>query len=253
MSDTQQYKNALLWVTTFLSVILLSYQVADWSLMATVNTGRTWFRFQSPMAEIGELQSENLLTFNWWLTSSFYLLQLVPLSAFIALAVSNVSNPQKQFKGTVTAHMVIGAIMTLGLFAMLILLSVHLGLSNNPPDKNLAGTNLANDPRYCCVEAYAMVDENCPNYVPMGAPISCANPLTPSELRIPGAFWIRFFALVAILGFIIASTAVAWYLRKSIDTKAEDTEALLSPDDVEAQLIIPATAYRKARTRRRHH
>lgn len=247
----QKYKNALLWVNCFLHLFAVGYVISDFSFLAQVDTGRSYFRFQSPMAMIGELVTFNAMTFNWWFTAVSYLLALlVPFTAFMALAVSNIRNPQKQFRGAVTAHMIIGALVTLALFAAITIMTVHLLLANNEPAKNLSGTNLANDDRYCCVPSYAQVDSNCPNHVSMGAPIPCENPIIASQLGIRPGFWIRYVSLILVLGFTIATVIVAWRLRGHISVKYDTVDDDDNNNgDIAARLIIPA----KAARRRRHY
>ena len=205
-------QDALLWGLSFFTLFLLIHAVLDWSMLATVDTGRTFFRFNDPMSEIGELESQNAVTVNWWITAGVYLVWLVPISGLLALTLSD--RPKKStFQWGVTTHFVIALVFGALLLGVNIFYTINLFLANKPPAENLNGRNYANDERYCCVPAYAATDSDCPNHDPL---IACANPLLVSELRVSTPFLLRYIGYWVIFVMHVVVAILSYFLRSEI-------------------------------------
>lgn len=241
-----QRQDALLWGLSFLTLFLLIHAVLDWSMLATVDSGRTFFRFNDAMGDIGELQSENAVTLNWWITSVAYLLWLVPISGLLALTLSD--RPRKStFKLGVTTHFIIALIFGALLLGINIFYTINLLLANKAPADNLSGRNYANDERYCCVPAYAATDSDCPNHDPLTA---CANPLLISDLRISTPFLLRYIGYWVLFILHVVVAVLAYLLRGSIVNDADDNEKM-EPLLTEAA-YVPIVHSRRRLVRRTH-
>ena len=99
--------------------------------------------------------------------------------------------------------------------------------ANTPPSSGQDSTNVANDPRYCCIVAFRNADPTCPNNPFSTTCNAIVPPLLESELRVSGDFQVRFwftFVLWALFIIDMIMTFLTISYMRDIEANNNDSE-----------------------------
>lgn len=237
---SQRLKNILpwFWVTTIvIIVVLLVLRFFDPITLGRIHTEHTYFRVPTDAATNGQLYSDRWGSGNWWITGLYVLLWVVPFSAMFMIA----NTTSKQRGAPLYFHMITTMLLLLAITSLLIYYIVLWVNANGDP--LTSSLNIANDYRYCCIDAFRAVDVSCPNHASATPCDYIVPPLMESELRVNGDFLVRFWFTLALFLLFILDLVMTFLINTYIRDWDKTLMSSDATDDMLGEPLIGNSIY----------